>query len=81
MTSGYMVAEHLIKLGCKRLCFIARPLSMATVDARIAGVREAMARHRIQPDGGWIRSGDPGALKFVRSLNAGKTERCLHLRE
>lgn len=72
MTSGYMVAEHLIKLGCKRLCFIARPLSAATVDARIAGVREALARHRIEPDGGWVRSGDPGDMKFVRSLTAGK---------
>jgi LacI family transcriptional regulator len=72
MTSGYMVAEHLIKLGCKRLCFIARPLSAATVDARIAGVREAMARHRIEPGGGWIRAGDPGDMKFVRSLTSSK---------
>jgi DNA-binding LacI/PurR family transcriptional regulator len=72
MTSGYMVAEHLIKLGCKRLLFIARPLSAPTVDARIAGVREAMARNRIEPDPGWIRHGDPGDLKFVRSLTAGK---------
>jgi LacI family transcriptional regulator len=71
MTGGYMVAEHLIKLGCKRLCFVARPLSAATVDARIAGVREALARHRIQPEGGWIRTGDPGDVKFVRSLTAG----------
>jgi len=72
MTSGYMVAEHLIKLGCKRMCFIARPLSAATVDARIAGVREALARNNIEPDAGWIRQGDPSDLKFVRSLTAGK---------
>jgi DNA-binding LacI/PurR family transcriptional regulator len=71
MTSGYMVAEHLIKLGCKRFFFVTRPLSAATVDARIAGVREAMARHRIEPDPGWIRTGDPADLKFVRGLTAG----------
>jgi len=72
MASGYMVAEHLIKLGCRRLVFVARPMSAATVDARIAGVREALARHRIEPDPGWIRSGDPSDPKFVRSLVAGK---------
>ncbi len=72
MTSGYMVAEHLIKLGCKRFYFVARPLSAATVDARIAGVREALARHRIEPDPGWIRTGDPSDMKFVRGLTAGK---------
>lgn len=72
MTSGYMVAEHLIKLGCKRMFFVARPLSAATVDARIAGVREALARNNIEPDPGWIRNGDPSDLKFVRSLTAGK---------
>jgi DNA-binding LacI/PurR family transcriptional regulator len=72
MTSGYMVAEHLIKLGCKRFYFVARPLSAATVDARIAGVREALARHRIEPDSGWIRTGDPADMKFVRGLTAGK---------
>jgi LacI family transcriptional regulator len=72
MTSGYMVAEHLIKLGCKRFYFVARPLSAATVDARIAGVREALARHRIEPDPGWIHNGDPADMKFVRCLTAGK---------
>jgi LacI family transcriptional regulator len=72
MTSGYMVADHLIKLGCKRFFFVARPLSAATVDARIAGVREALARHRIEPDPGWIRTGEPADMKFVRALTAGK---------
>jgi LacI family transcriptional regulator len=72
MTSGFMVAEHLIKLGCKRFYFVARPLSAATVDARIAGVREALARHRLEPDPGWIRTGDPSDMKFVRDLTAGR---------
>jgi len=72
MTGGYMVAEHLIKLGCKRLIFVARPLSAATVDARIAGVREALARNRIEPAPGWVRTGDPSDLKFIRALTAGK---------
>jgi LacI family transcriptional regulator len=71
MASGYMVAQHLIKLGCKRFFFVARPFSAPTVDARIAGVREALARHRLEPDSGWVRNGDPSEIKFVRGLTAG----------
>ena len=41
------------------------------MDARIAGVREALARHRIEPDPGWVRNGDPSDMKFVRGLTAG----------
>jgi LacI family transcriptional regulator len=72
MASGYMVAEHLIKLGCRKLYFVARPFSAATVDARIAGVREAIVRHHIEPAADWVRYGDPADLKFARSLVAGR---------
>jgi DNA-binding LacI/PurR family transcriptional regulator len=71
MAAGSMVAEHLIKLGCQKLHFVARPRSAVTVDARIAGVREALVRHRIEPNPGWVHWGDPAELKFVRSLLAG----------
>ena len=72
VAGGYMVAEHLIKLGCRKLSFVARPLSAATVDARVAGIREALVRNRLEPDPGWVHSGDPSDLKFVRSLVAGR---------
>jgi len=72
MASGFMVAEHLIKLGCRKIFFVARPFSAATVDARIAGVREALYRHRIEPSAGWVRYGDPGDRKFVRGLAAAR---------
>jgi DNA-binding LacI/PurR family transcriptional regulator len=72
MAGGYMLAEHLIKLGCRRPFFVARPLSAPTVDARINGVREAIVRHRIEPDPAWIQTGDPADMKFVRSLVAGR---------
>lgn len=73
VAGGYMLAEHLIKLGCRRLAFVARSFSAPTVDARIAGVREAMVRHRIEPAVNWVNHGDPAELKFVRSLIAGRT--------
>ena len=72
MASGFMMAEHLIKLGCQKNFFVARPFSASTVDARIAGVREAFIRHKIDPGIGWVRYGDPTDLKFVRSLVAGR---------
>ena len=72
MAGGYMLAEHLIKLGCKRIGFIARPLSAPTVEARIAGAREAVLRHGLELLPNWVRTGDPADVKFHRSLVAGR---------
>ena len=72
VAGGYLLAEHLIKLGCRHIYFVARPHSAPTVDARIAGVREALMRHRLETDPRWLRIGDPAEAKFVRSLTAGQ---------
>jgi LacI family transcriptional regulator len=72
LAAGYMIADHLIKLGCKKILFACRPLSAATVNARIAGVREALAQNRLECDSDWVRQGDPKDLKFARSLVSGK---------
>lgn len=72
MAGGYLLTEHLIKLGNRTFSFVARPHSAPTVDARIAGVREALVRHRLEPDASWLRVGEPADLKFVRGLIAGK---------
>lgn len=72
LAGGYLLAEHLIKLGCKKIIFVARPFSAPTVDARIAGVREALVRHGIEPGPNWVRTGDPTDVKFVRLLTAGR---------
>jgi DNA-binding LacI/PurR family transcriptional regulator len=68
VAGGYMLAEHLLKLGCTRIHFVARPHSAPTVDARIAGVREALARWNVKPDPNWIHVGEFEDAKFVRSL-------------
>ena len=65
---GFLLAEHLLKLGCKRLHFVARPRSAPTVDARIAGVREALARHDAAPSRGWVRIGEMTDKRFLRNL-------------
>jgi DNA-binding LacI/PurR family transcriptional regulator len=41
--AGYAVTSHLLRRGCRRVIFIGRPGSAPTVDARIAGYREAAA--------------------------------------
>ena len=72
MAGGFLLADHLLKLGCERICFVARPLSAPTVDARIAGAREALVRRRRELAPDWVRLGNPSDLKFMRSLTAGK---------
>jgi GntR family transcriptional regulator, arabinose operon transcriptional repressor len=40
--AGYLVTEHLLKLGCQRIAFVAYAHSASTVEARISGYREAL---------------------------------------
>jgi GntR family transcriptional regulator, arabinose operon transcriptional repressor len=56
--AGYAITSHLLRCGCSRIVFLGRPGSAPTVDARIAGYREALAQEpnlephvcRIEPD-------------------------------
>ena len=65
--TGYLAAEHLIKAGAKRIAFFARPNSAPTVDARIAGYREALLLlpNGMKPD---VVIGDASDAKFVKSV-------------
>jgi len=65
---GYVLAEHLIKLGLERFAYVVRPLTAATVDARIAGARAALLAHGIEAPRRFVQSGDPADVKFVRSF-------------
>jgi DNA-binding LacI/PurR family transcriptional regulator len=56
--AGYVVTKHLIDLGCRRIVFIAGPMTVATVTARIAGYQDALLRHGIAPDPNQIDCGD-----------------------
>jgi len=40
--AGYMITEHLLTLGCRRIAFVGYPNSAATVTARIGGYRDAL---------------------------------------
>jgi GntR family transcriptional regulator, arabinose operon transcriptional repressor len=41
--AGYMITEHLLELGCRRIAFVAYSNSASTVAARISGYREALS--------------------------------------
>jgi DNA-binding LacI/PurR family transcriptional regulator len=42
--AGYLITEHLLRLGCRRLAFVGLEHAASTVDAREAGYREALFR-------------------------------------
>lgn len=70
VAGGFLLAEHLLKLGCRHIHFVARPRSAPTVEARIAGVRQAFGSRRIDPGPDWVHFGELDDRKFVRSLLA-----------
>jgi DNA-binding LacI/PurR family transcriptional regulator len=45
--AGYIITEHLLKLGCRRIVFVAYPKGAPTVNARIAGFREALSAYEV----------------------------------
>ncbi|WP_035603873.1 GntR family transcriptional regulator [Haloferula sp. BvORR071] len=69
---GYQLAEHLIKLGMRRIAFVTKPLTASTVDARIAGAKIAMLNNDLDLPKPFVHAGDPGDLKFVRTLAQGR---------
>ncbi len=63
--AGYLVANHLLQLGHRRIDFVARPLSAPSVQQRIAGYQMALLAHGISPRQSWIHLGDPTERSFV----------------
>jgi GntR family transcriptional regulator of arabinose operon len=66
--TAFLAAEHLIKAGAKRIAFFARPNSAPTVDARIAGYREALQSLTKQDTRGLIIFGDATDEKIVKRI-------------
>jgi DNA-binding LacI/PurR family transcriptional regulator len=70
--AGTLMAEHLMKLGAQRFAFLANSSPPPTIEARIAGVRDAVLRNGLELPGDWINRGSPEDLRFVRSLMSGR---------
>jgi DNA-binding LacI/PurR family transcriptional regulator len=63
--SGYMMAEHLIQAGAKRIGFFAREGSAETVDDRIAGCREALFAHGMEMPSNRVVRADPADINAI----------------
>jgi GntR family transcriptional regulator of arabinose operon len=64
--AGYVITEHLIMAGAKRPVFVCRPGSAPTVDARIAGFREAVMDHDLEFTPNMVRRIDPWDTSLVQ---------------
>lgn len=65
---GYRLADHLLKLGARGPVFAMRPRSASTVNARVAGAREAMLDHGLSVPSSFVRVGEPDDPKFARAI-------------
>jgi GntR family transcriptional regulator, arabinose operon transcriptional repressor len=66
--AGFQITRHLVQLGARRIAFVAKPLSAPTVEARIAGYREALYCAGLSVHQNLVRFGDPEDWGFVQSL-------------
>jgi DNA-binding LacI/PurR family transcriptional regulator len=66
--AGYVMTEHLLRLGCRRIAMIGLPHAAATVSAREAGYREALYQWGIVPERSLTRRIDPEAGAEVSAL-------------
>ncbi|HEY4417347.1 MAG TPA: GntR family transcriptional regulator [Verrucomicrobiae bacterium] len=69
---GYILAKHLIKLGCRRIGFVAVPFSAPTIKFRLAGAREAILEAGMELPHNFFQVGNPEDPKFVRMVAAGR---------
>ena len=72
--AGYRITEHLLRLGARRIVFVAVENAAATVEAREAGYREALYRWNAPMTPDFVQRLDPTDLEAVRSLMASEPE-------
>jgi DNA-binding LacI/PurR family transcriptional regulator len=63
--AGLRLTQHLIDVGRRRTCFLAKPHAPSTTDLRAAGAREALRRAGITVGSQWQLSGLPNDEGFV----------------
>jgi GntR family transcriptional regulator, arabinose operon transcriptional repressor len=66
--AGYVITEHLLRLGASRVAFVGVPHAAATVDAREAGYREALYAAGALVDRALVRRLDPADAGEVRAF-------------
>lgn len=65
--AAFMATMHLVRGGAKRIAFLGKQFSASTVDARIAGYREAlMAAGAFHPQEDLVLRGEPSDQDWIR---------------
>jgi GntR family transcriptional regulator, arabinose operon transcriptional repressor len=66
--AGFLITDHLLRLGCRRVAFVGLPDAAPTVDAREAGYREALYIWEAPIDRALIHRLDPADMSAVTGL-------------
>ena len=66
--AGFVITEHVLQCGARRIVFFARPNSAPTVNTRALGFREAVRALSDSKTEEWVEFGDPGDVSAVRDL-------------
>jgi GntR family transcriptional regulator of arabinose operon len=66
--AGYIITAHMLRLGSRRVAFVALPNAAATVDAREAGYREALFTWQRAIERSLIQRLDPTDASAVRAV-------------
>src|ERR1700722_224907 len=66
--AGYLVADHLLKLGARRPIYVGRPHSAPTITARAVAARTAIQDRGLPLPADFLRQGDPDDPRFIQLL-------------
>lgn len=66
--TGYAATMHLVKAGARRIAFLGKKLSASTVEARIAGYREALIAMGLLGQGDLVTRGAPSDVELIRKV-------------
>ena len=66
--AGFLITDHLLRLGCQRIAFVGLPEAAATVDAREAGYREALYMSGAPIDRALVHRLDPADTSAVAAF-------------
>lgn len=65
--AGFITCEHLLRHGCRRVLFFAKPYSAYTVDTRISGFHDAVQTFNVAGARGYVHIGNPSELETIRA--------------
>jgi DNA-binding LacI/PurR family transcriptional regulator len=68
--AGFVMAEHLLRHGCTRLMFVAKPGSAPTVDVRASGFHDAIEAFHVAGARGQLHIADPEDAKALQAAFA-----------